>query len=216
MLDDYAIQRSFTFFDSLHSIRDRRMEFVKQIYKEILSQPFRYDKDEFIETNGDKIKYVSSEEELKERWLKILKYRSMIELRSKLDRQEKAIERNDSSFVVKSYEDLESESRDRIKKQFDRWFTDLGKEDREDRIADYLNTLANVLEPHTGYFPPLKKEILIFESQVNWKELVPNWYLRMAMSKLFVLFLFCLLASRELGVNDLIIVLLRLIKKRLM
>ena len=53
---------------------------------------------------------------------------------------------------------MEEASRKKVKEQYDRWAKDEHQEDRDDRIAGYINTIANVLEPHTGYFPPLEKQ----------------------------------------------------------
>jgi carboxyl-terminal processing protease len=82
----------------------------------------------------------------------------MADLHMKLKRQDKAKETNDTSFVIKPFEELEKNTRKSILKKFDQLFDDIAKEDRDDKIADFVNTIANVMEPHTGYFPPLEKE----------------------------------------------------------
>ncbi|MDC0231254.1 S41 family peptidase, partial [Aureispira] len=159
MLDDYARNKDFKFFDALHEIRDKRIIHVKKIYKEILSKPFDFDiKTEQIETNIDRVSYAGSIDELNLRWHHILKYRVMLDMHSKLKRQEKAIEENDTTVKILSFTELETKSRKQILKQFDRWSIDIDQEDRDDDIAVYVNTIANVMEPHTGYFPPLEKQ----------------------------------------------------------
>jgi carboxyl-terminal processing protease len=157
-LDDYAVKKDFAFFDELHKIRDMRIEQVKGFYKEILAQPFDFEKKEVIETNDDKVPYAKTTEELRNLWYKMLKYRVLLELYNKMERQEKAQEAKDTAFQIKAFDVLEKEAREKILKQFDRWAIDISQEDRDDKIAGYINTLANVLEPHTGYFPPLEKE----------------------------------------------------------
>jgi carboxyl-terminal processing protease len=158
LLDDYAMKKDFKFFDDLHKIRDQRIESVKQYYKEILAKPFDFKKKDKMETSDDKIAYVKTEKELKARWHQLLKYRVLLDLEIKLKRQKKAKEDKDETLEIKTVEVLEAESREKILKQFDRWAKDISQEDRDDKIAAYINTIANVLEPHTGYFPPLEKE----------------------------------------------------------
>ncbi|MCH2023015.1 MAG: carboxy terminal-processing peptidase [Saprospiraceae bacterium] len=159
MLDDYAKNKDFKFFDALHKIRDERILQIKNFYKEILSKPFDFDiKGEQIETNDDKLSYASTLDELNLRWHHILKYRVMLDMHAKLKRQEKAKEENDTTVNILSFIEIEEKSRAEILKQFDRLFIDIDQEDRDDDIAVYVNTLANVMEPHTGYFPPLEKE----------------------------------------------------------
>lgn len=158
LLDDYAMKKDFSFFDELHKVRDERVEFVKEYYKEILAKPFDFKKDEKLETSDDKMAYATTEKELYSRWHKLLKYRVLLDLQIKLKRQDKAKDKKDEEVEIKTVEELEKASREKVMKQFDRWAKDISQEDRDDKIAAYINTIANVLEPHTGYFPPLEKE----------------------------------------------------------
>ncbi|MCP4439404.1 MAG: tail-specific protease [Aureispira sp.] len=157
-LDEATSEKTFEFFDEVHKIRDERIELAKGYYKEILAQPFDFDKSEEIETDEEKLAYAKDEKGLKERWRKMLKYRILTDLHTKVERQEAAKEKKDTSVKIKPIAELEKDARKKILKQFDRWAKDLDKEDRDDRISAYVNTIANVLEPHTGYFPPLEKE----------------------------------------------------------
>lgn len=157
-LDDYALDKDFSFFDQIHSIRDKRIAQTQKMYQEILDQPFDFTKEEVLETDDSKIKFAKTEEELRERWRKMLKYRVLLDIQVKLKRQEKAQEKKDENVEIKSLEELEVAARKKVREQFDRWAKDIDKEDRDDKIAAYINTIANVLEPHTGYFPPLEKE----------------------------------------------------------
>lgn len=157
-LDDYALDKDFSFFDQIHSIRDKRIAQTQKMYQEILDQPFDFTKDEVLETDDSKIKFAKTEEELRERWRKMLKYRVLLDIQVKLKRQEKAQEKKDETVEMQSLEELEVAARKKVREQFDRWAKDIDKEDRDDKIAAYINTIANVLEPHTGYFPPLEKE----------------------------------------------------------
>ncbi|MGH1336603.1 MAG: carboxy terminal-processing peptidase [Aureispira sp.] len=157
-LDDYALDKDFSFFDEMHSIRDERIEQTKIMYKKILAEPFDFTKDEVLETDNDKMSFAKTQEELYQRWHKMLKYRVLLDIQVKLKRQEKAQENKEEDVEIKTLEDLEKASRRKIQEQFDRWSKDIDQEDRDDKIAAYINTMANVLEPHTGYFPPLEKQ----------------------------------------------------------
>lgn len=157
-LDDYALDKDFSFFDQIHSIRDQRIEQAKKMYKEILAKPFDFTKEEVLETDDDKLDFAKNEAALYERWHKMLKYRVLLDIHVKLKRQEKAKENKDETVEIKTLEELEVASRKKVKEQFDRWSKNVDQEDRDDKIAAYINTIANVLEPHTGYFPPLEKE----------------------------------------------------------
>lgn len=158
-IDDHVIAKDFSFFDEIQTIRDERINEVINYYKEILAEPISFDvSGEKMETDYEKMEYVKDLKALKERWRKILKYRVMLEYHNKLKRQEKALEEKDSTFSIKPIDTLEKEARTSVLKQFDRWTKDISKEDRDDKISLFINTLSNVMEPHTGYFPPLEKE----------------------------------------------------------
>lgn len=157
-LDDYALDSDFEFFDKVNSVRDGRVKQVNGYYKEILAEPFDFETKETIETDPDKIEYAKDNTELRLRWHKWLKYRVLVELETKLIRQEKAQVDSDTSVVIKPFDVLESEAREKVFKDFDRWFLSIHQEDRDDKIAIYINTFSNVIEPHTEYFPPLDKE----------------------------------------------------------
>ncbi|NRA12388.1 MAG: carboxy terminal-processing peptidase [Crocinitomicaceae bacterium] len=158
LLDDHAKSKNFEFFNLLTETFDKRVKQTGVFYDEILTEPFDFEKDESIETDADKIDYAKNDSELKSRWKKLLKYRVLMEIDTKLARQEKALEDSDTSVTIEPFEDLEINARAKVRKDFDRWFVNLGHEDREDKFAVYINTFANVIEPHTSYFPPLDKE----------------------------------------------------------
>lgn len=157
-LDDYALDKDFSFFDQIHAVRDKRIAQVQTMYQDILAKPFDFNKEEVLETDDDKLGFAATEAELYNRWEKMLKYRVLLDIQVKLKRQEKAEKDNDETVAIKSLEELEKASREKILEQFERWSKNMDQEDRDDKIAAYINTIANVLEPHTGYFPPLEKE----------------------------------------------------------
>lgn len=157
-LDDYALQKDFKFFDRIHEVRDQRIKAVEAMYTKILAEPFDFTKDEVIETDDDKLAFAKTEEALYSRWKKLLKYRVLLDMQVKINRLEKEAKEKEEKVEPIDMVALEKTSREKIKEQFDRWSKDIDKEDRDDRIAGYVNTIANVLEPHTGYFPPLEKQ----------------------------------------------------------
>ncbi len=138
-LDDYALDKDFSFFDEIHAIRDKRIEQTKEMYTEILAKPFDFTKDETLETDDDKLEFAETEAQLYERWRKMLKYRVLLDMQVKLKRQEKAQKDNDESVEIKTLAALEKASREKVKEQFDRWSKNIDQEDRDDKIAAYVH-----------------------------------------------------------------------------
>jgi carboxyl-terminal processing protease len=158
MIDDYAKEKSFTFFDTIHEIRTNRIDQIRGFYKEILNEPFDFKAEESFESNADKMVYVATVDELKDRCRKLLKYRVMISLKTRLDQQASSLQNDQEKLETKSMEELEVESREAVMKEMDRFFVSIDQQDRDDKIDEYIGVLVNAVEPHAGFFPPLEKE----------------------------------------------------------
>jgi len=76
-VDDQIKNKELSFFNLSHSRLQQRMTEVRDIYKEILAEPFDFSVKEDINTNYEEIEYVNSREELKERWRKQLKFSAL-------------------------------------------------------------------------------------------------------------------------------------------
>jgi len=157
-IDDEINASSLEFFDLSCEIIDKRISEASEYYKEILSKPFDYDKDEMIETDGDKLKFEPNEAALKDSWRKALKYQTILRLNEALDIQEKAIASHDTIVKIKTFDELEKETRDKVMKSNDEWFKSLKQIDRNDRFSIYMAAITSVFDPHTEFFPPKNKE----------------------------------------------------------
>jgi carboxyl-terminal processing protease len=157
-LDEAALNGSFEFFDVVNKTFDERLTLVKTYYEEFLSQPFDFNSNESFETDGEKLEFVNSKEELKERWRKYLKLQILARVQERLENQDKAKEKGDKDLEIKTTEALEKEEREKLLKNLNTWIKNIEKETRTERINTYINTFTNAHEPHSGYFPPLDKE----------------------------------------------------------
>ena len=167
-IDDEAEAGNYDFFDISVDLLDAGIKRAKGIYTEILAEPFDFKKKENIELEGEKKPFAKNEKQLREYWYKSLKYETMTRLANKLESQkDKAdskdvaaqIEKADSEGASeKSFEELEAEARKEVLETFDDLFERIEDLRRTDRLSDYLNTITNVYDPHTGYFEPKDKE----------------------------------------------------------
>lgn len=153
-LDDDANIGSFEFFDLATKLLSARIDETEAYYKEFLSEPFDFTKDEAIELDGEKKEYASSSKELREYWRKSMKYETLVRLNNKL-KEQKELEEGEEK---KSYDVLEKEAREAVKETYDDWYQRISKRRRSDYMSDYLNTMTNIFDPHTGYYEPKDKE----------------------------------------------------------
>ncbi len=157
LIDDLIRNSNFSFLDAVISTYQSRYKQVKHFYKEILSRPFDFSKDEMLQLDPDKIDYAKDTNELKDRWRKILKYETLMKLNTYLNNQEKARKKSDT-VKIKSVTELEAKARKEVMKQYDSWFEFMDKLNRQDWFALYMNSITAVFDPHTEYMPPKQKE----------------------------------------------------------
>lgn len=157
-IDDQVKTGSYEFFELSEEIMRLRLDEVKGLYTEILETPFDFTLDESLELDGDKRNFPKDAVEMREIWRKSLKYQTLIRLHEQINTQEKLMEQKDTVIEPKSLTVLESEARESVKKRYDEYFQRLSKIKRDDRLSLYVNSITNVFDPHTEYYPPKDKE----------------------------------------------------------
>lgn len=157
-IDDEVNATTYEFFEAVNAIYETRAKQASEYYKSILKEPFNFNVDEYYENDPKKVNYASDTSALREQWRKYLKYQTLIRLNDLINDQEKAKAKKDSAFVEKSLEELEKTAREKVRKSNEEGFKRLYELDKNDRFNMYLNTIVNVQDPHTEYFPPADKQ----------------------------------------------------------
>jgi carboxyl-terminal processing protease len=157
-IDDEITNGTFDFYKLSTETIAKRIKEKEDWAKEILATPFNYSIDEDYETDGEKLKYASSEKELKAEWTKMLKYQTLSRLDEMLTGQEKAKAKKDSVFTEKTFDSLEVDARRKTLKANIDWFKRLNKINNKDRFSTYVNTITGLYDPHTEYFAPKEKK----------------------------------------------------------
>ncbi len=154
LIDDQIINKDLTFFNLTYDRLQERMAESRVLYKEILDTPFNYDKEENINTDYDKLKYVSSKKEMRNRWRKQLKFNTLSNYYDKVEEQEDDKEKKES----KSLKELEKEAREDTKNTLKEYFEFSDDLQRKDWFAIYVNAIVEEFDPHTYYFAPQDKD----------------------------------------------------------
>ncbi|MEC3907070.1 carboxy terminal-processing peptidase [Tamlana sp. 2201CG12-4] len=158
LIDDQLKSTDITFFNVVNERLLKRIAEAKEIYKEVLSTPFDYTIDETFETDYDKIDFVKSKKQMKDRWRKQLKF-STISNYDDLYKQEKQAKEKDPAYVMKSEAEMEKEAREATLNSINVFFNDnIDDLKREDWFAVYVNTIVEKYDPHTYYLAPKNKE----------------------------------------------------------
>lgn len=155
-LDDEIHGAAIAFAPAVSAIYDKRLPESIAMYKEILAQPFDFNKEETFNADGEKMPFAANDQERKDRFRKELKYLTLERFVDLQDLREKNKETKD--FVVKADSTLEREARMKVLKIMDKRYDRLKSTFTEDeRFNAYLNVITNLMDPHTDYFPPIEK-----------------------------------------------------------
>lgn len=156
-IDDQIKGKNIEFFNLTYTRLGKRMEEARSLYKEILSEPFDFSKKENINTDYDSLEYVSSKEEMRERWEEQLKFNTLITYYD-LKQDEKKKKEEDSSYTMKADAELEKQAREATESNIDRYYDFTDDLQREDYFSVYINAIVEEFDPHTFYFAPQDKD----------------------------------------------------------
>lgn len=160
-LDDQILKQDLTFFDLSINLVNQGIVKTKNFYSDLLDTPFDFSKKDHIETDPKKRSWAKDDEDLKIQWRKYFKYDVLSRIMNKIEDQEKSLKLKDSladDIEIKTFEELEKESREKVKERYSDMYKRFEKIERADRFEVYVNAFANLLDPHTSYFSPKDKE----------------------------------------------------------
>jgi carboxyl-terminal processing protease len=165
-IDDEIQNGSYELLHLSIELINEAVDNTEAYFEEILEKPFDFALDEEVDFS-DEIPYSKNQDELKERWKKLLKYNTLTRIYSDLEIQEKAQENNDTSVTILSFEELEEKARKSTYTSYEQWFKRLRKLEYKDRLNAYVNAIMSIYDPHTNYYPPADKEN--FDIQMSGK-----------------------------------------------
>ena len=171
-IDDMILSKDLTFFNLTNERMLERIKEAEEFYKDILSKPFDFTKNEDFSVDYEKMPYVKTKAELKERWRKQLKLSVLSTITDKQKVQEAKNDPNnkealdddagqakaDEADANKTFEELEKEARESTLKSLNDYFDFIDDIQRDEWFSIYLNAIAERFDPHTYYFAPEDKE----------------------------------------------------------
>lgn len=163
-VDDEIKGAPVEFFVETGKLFNQRIEEAAKIYKEVLSKPFDFTVDEYIVTDSKKLEFATTEKQRYDSWRKRLKYLTLERYVELQDLREK--NKGKDSFTVKNDAELEKEARSKVMKIMDRTFERYRyKFNEDDKFAIYVNTITQMMDPYTEFFPPADKRY--FDEQLS-------------------------------------------------
>ncbi len=152
-IDDQIQNNTFQLYDLAVRLSDSSLVKTQAFYKDILSRPFDFDASEMYELDPDKSDWAANDAELKERWRKEMKYRTMVQLSNLMKAQEKETDQS----KIKTPAELEADARQRELKSADNVLRNYIRQKPDSKFAMYVNAVMAVFDPHTIYNTPTDK-----------------------------------------------------------
>jgi len=164
-IDNQIKNKDLTFFNLVYERFMQRSQEARAYYKEVLDNPFDYEKEESINVDYDVINWASTTNELKERWRKQLKFSTISnyydlieEKNNEPERKAKALEDGEeyieSENAKLSMEELEAKARNTSLTALNDYYEFTDDLERKDYFAVFLNSMVEEFDPHTNYFAP--------------------------------------------------------------
>src|SRR5260221_6453154 len=152
------------FVPAVTEVFKKRLAETEAVYKDILSKPFEFTKDEDFDQNYDKMKFPRTEADRREAWRKRLKFLTLERYSELMDHQEANKGKND--FVTRSNEDPEKDDQARTLKINECIYEGVeGKVTDVDRVEMFVQSNVQSMDPHTDFFPPVEKRY--FDEQMS-------------------------------------------------
>lgn len=176
-IDNQLMEYNLSFFNLTHERLLQRIEESKVLYKDVLKNPFDFSKKEEFNTDYEKMPFVTSKKEMKERWRQQLKFSAIANYHELINTQEAEQERllkiesmseaekekafnkeMNKDFKIKSEAELEAEARKSTLNSLNELYSFIDDRQRKDWFAVYMNAVVVEFDPHTYYFAPEAKE----------------------------------------------------------
>ena len=157
-IDDAFKTPNLDFFDLVYERYKKRMSESEKIFNNILSNPFDFSKDEVCECDFEVLNYVQNDEELYDRWRKLLKIYVIENYHNEIEDDLRKLEK-DSLFQIRNIDLIEKETRESLSETMIQNYKFVSEEmQRSDWFSVYINSFVSQYDPNTSYLDPESKD----------------------------------------------------------
>ena len=135
----------------------KRATVLRQTVSQILSGDIGFSVREYVETDPEKLDFCATENELRERWRKLLKlqvlhqYLGLLEDNAGVAAAEKKADKPDHAKLLRT-------ARERVLRTYETLFLRLQQTNERENLDRFFNSVTRAFDPHTEYMPPSSKE----------------------------------------------------------
>ncbi|MEI6866794.1 carboxy terminal-processing peptidase [Flavicella sp.] len=157
IIDDQLKREDLSFYTYVMDRFQLRLDETRAYYKEILANPFDFEKIEVIKMNYDEIDFAKNKNKLIDSWRKQMKFNTLNRLQPLIEIEEDKA-KEDEKYIKKDFKTLEIEARKKTLENINDFYERISELDHTDWFSTFLNCMVEEFDPHTTYFPPRIKE----------------------------------------------------------
>jgi carboxyl-terminal processing protease len=174
-IDDNLSNGRITLPDAGYDLLSEKIDLVQKMVDSMLSDHkmkdgryvgyFDVRKEEFYQTDPEKVDFASSIDELRDRWRRVLKAQVISQYLDLEEEQKKKLKKSlenelpqDQKNELMSDEELWKEAIVKVSKRNKNFFQRLNQETLQDHYDRFFNSITRAFGPHTNYIPPASKE----------------------------------------------------------
>lgn len=168
VLDDELESGKLDFMEKAFERLRQREDNIKIFVMQRLKEKFDYTIEDNLETDPDKRTFLKNEQELKDLWVKILKYEILSEYADlKQEQDDDGKNSNDKNKSKKLKENkgkklnkdqLLTKSLEEVTKRYTKIFDRKDSRKRDYMLDKFYNSFASIFDPHTYYLIPEEKD----------------------------------------------------------
>lgn len=161
-IDDALARGRIVLPDAAADLLGERIKEVRQEVTALFKEGFDVQKEDFLETDPEKLEYAVKEQERKDRWRRMLKMQVIDTYlnaqQASINSQNLAKEEKERKSENLSEEQQWQKAYDSVQKRTMQLLDRLQKETRQDYYNRYFDAVARAFDPHTSYMAPTSKE----------------------------------------------------------
>ncbi len=165
-IDDEIHGAPIDFFYKINELYLKNTKLAEQHCREILSTPFDFTTKETILYKNSKLEQPATEAARREIWYKQLKMMVLERYSDMMETQERS--KAKEGFTKRTNEEIEVDAREKVRKIIEKNFArNQSPASEEQRFDILVNSVTNLMDPHTDFFPPIEKRA--FDEQMRRK-----------------------------------------------
>ncbi len=164
-IDDELRSGRMVLPDAASQLLTARVRQVQSMIDALMDQGFDPNREEFLETDPEKIQYAKDLQELRDRWRRILKlqvldtYLGLVDAQHKKENKQEADTRRPAEAAPQGVDpDLWKEAVAKVRKRNHQYLHRLLQVTRQEYYNRYFDAVARAFDPHTDYMAPTSKE----------------------------------------------------------